>query len=147
MHVPTAPPTAPRNPASAPDARIDAGRHPPTVGRVLSMCLASFGVMIPWPLAGGLLVHGSLDRWDEASLLFGGITGIPLALLSLTGFTEPVFVSLIALVWIAAAIAPNLWLAGRAPTWRSFGAMWALQAAFSLAQAAFGALVILGKNA
>ena len=51
----------------------------------MSLCLACFVVMLPWPLLAILATHSNFDNGDEASLLFGGITGIPLAILTLVG--------------------------------------------------------------
>ena len=79
----------------------------------MSLCLASFVVMLPWPLLAILATHSNFDNGDEASLLFGGITGIPLATLTLVGLPPAVFPWLFVLVWVAAAVVPGIWLARR----------------------------------
>ncbi len=117
----------------------------PTPRGVLALCLASFGVMLPWPLLGILLTHSYFDKQNEASLLFGGMTGIPLAILALVGLSETAFISLILLVWVAAAVVPDIWLVRRLSSRRAVFKLLGAQAAFSFAQAAVGAMMIFGK--
>ncbi len=103
--------------------------------------------MLPWPLLAILATHSYFDNRNEAILLFGGITGIPLAILTLVGLSETAMLSLIVLAWIAAAIVPDIWLARRLASRRAIFTLLGVQAAFSLAQAAMGALMIFGKAA
>ena len=140
------PPTEPRGPTGvAEDGGGNAAPHAPTVRGVLGLCLASFAVMLPWPLLAILATHSYFDNRNEAILLFGGITGIPLAILTLVGLSETAMLSLIVLAWIAAAIVPDIWLARRLASRRAIFTLLGVQAAFSLAQAAMGALMIFGK--
>ena len=111
----------------------------------MSLCLASFVVMVPWPLLAILATHSYFDNWDEASLLFGGITGIPLAILTLVGLPPAVFPWRVVLVWVAAAVVPGIWLARRLSSRRAVFILLGVQAAFSFAQAAMGVLMIFGK--
>ncbi len=66
-----------------------------------------------------LITHSHFDNSDEASLLFGGITGIPLAILTLVGLPPAVFPSLLVLVWVAAVVVPDIWLAHRLSSQRA----------------------------
>jgi len=102
--------------------------------------------MLPWPLLAILITHSHFDERGEAILLFGGVTGIPLAVLALVGMPEEMFLPLLVLVWIAAAIVPDLLLARRLSSWHAVFNMLGLQAAFSLAQAVIGAMAIVGKG-
>lgn len=123
---------------------------PPMVGnpwRILSLCLGSFAVMAPWPLLGILLLRSSFDTPSEAFLLFGGITMFPSMILALFGSVrEEVLIALFMVVWMAAAVVPGLWLRRRLRSWTAIGVLLGVQSAFSLGQAAMGALLILGKN-
>jgi hypothetical protein len=111
----------------------------------MSLRLASFVVMVPWPLLAIPATHSNFDNGDEASLLFGGITGIPLATLTLVGLPPAVFPWLFVLVWVAAAVVPGIWLARRLSSRRAVFILLGVQAAFSFAQAAMGVLMIFGK--
>ena len=111
----------------------------------MSLCLASFVAMLPWPLLAILATYSNFDNGDEASLLFGGITGIPLAILTLVGLPPAVFPWLLVLVWVAAAVVPGIWLARRLSSRRAVFILLGVQAAFSFAQAAMGVLMIFGK--
>lgn len=103
--------------------------------------------MMPWPLLGILVMHSSFEKPSEAFFLFGGITMFPLMILAIFGsFPEEVFIVLLMLVWLAAAIIPELWFRRRLGTWPAIGVLLAAQSAFSLAQAVMGALLILGKS-
>lgn len=140
------PPTRPSPPTGA--AEVGARRaapNGPTIRGVLALCMASFGVMLPWPLLAILVTRSYFDNWNEASLLFGGITGIPLALLSLLGLSEAALVLLVILVWVATAVVPDIALARRLSSRRAVVALLGAQAFFSLAQAGMGALMIFGK--
>lgn len=112
---------------------------------VLALCLASFGVMVPWPLLGILVTHAGLDDWTEAILLFGGVTGIPLALLAFFGLPETLLLSLLMLAWVGAVLVPVVCLARRLRSWEAVFGLLGAQAAFSFAQAATGAMMIFGK--
>jgi hypothetical protein len=112
---------------------------------VLRLCLGSFGVMAPWPLVGILLAHSHFNQWDEAGLLFGGITGIPIAILTLVGLPAAMLTPLIVLVWIAVMLVPNLFLARRLSSRPAVLTLFGVQGFFSLVQAAAGALMIAGK--
>lgn len=92
-----------------------------------------------------LATHSYFDNGDEASLLFGGITGIPLAILTLVGLPPAVLPWLLVLVWVAAAVVPGIWLARRLSSRRAVFILLGVQAAFSYAQAAMGVLMIFGK--
>jgi hypothetical protein len=103
--------------------------------------------MVPWPLLGITLLHSSFDRESEAFGLFGGITLFPLMILALFGsVSEEVVISLLLLVWLAAAVVPDLWLRRRLSSWMAIGILLGVQSAFSLAQALMGALLIVGKS-
>ncbi len=136
----------------SPPAVNDLGRHPApskvgTPFRTLALCLGSIAVMAPWPLLGIMFSRPSFDEPSEAFMLFGGITMFPLMILALFGsVSEEVLIALMMLVWLAAAVVPGLWLRRRLRTWTAIGVLVGVQSAFSLAQAAMGALLILGKN-
>lgn len=146
MQGAASPPTEPRDPVRADEERVrETAPNAPTARGVLALCLASFGVMAPWPLLGILITHSYFSNWNEAGLLFGGITGIPLLILVLFGVSETVFVSLLVLVWVAAAIVPGIWLARRLTSRRAVFNLLGAQTLFSLAQAAMGVMMIFGK--
>lgn len=102
--------------------------------------------MAPWPLLGILVTNSSFESWDEALFLFGGVTAIPLMILVAVGAPEAIFVPLLVLAWPAAAIVPDVWLAPRLTSRRAIGWLLGTQAAFSLAQAVVGVLMVFGKN-
>ncbi|MFZ4576521.1 MAG: hypothetical protein ACOYN0_19215 [Phycisphaerales bacterium] len=130
----------------------DLGRHPApskvgTPLRTLALCFASIAGMAPWPLLGILLSRPSFDEPSEAFMLFGGITMFPLMILALFGSVpEEVFIVSIMLVWLAAAAVPGVWLRRQLRSWVAVSVLLGVQSAFSLAQAAMGAMLILGKN-
>jgi hypothetical protein len=101
--------------------------------------------MVPWPLFAILMTRSHFNNWNEASLLFGGITGIPIALLALVGLSETALIALVMFVWVAAAVVPNIWLARRLSSRRGVFKLLGVHTAFSFAQAAMGALMIFGK--
>jgi hypothetical protein len=111
----------------------------------IALCLASIGVMVPWPLLGMLITRSHCEGWGESVLLFGGITGVPLAILALAGLPEPAFMALILLVWLAAAIIPDLWLVRRLHAKHAVIILLGAQGLFAFAQAVMGALMIFGK--
>ena len=146
MNDAATPRTEPRGPTGVdgPLSRKSPSIEPSFRG-VMALCLASFGVMVPWPLLGILLTHTYFDNRNEASLLFGGMTGIPLAILALVGLSETAFISLILLVWVATAVVPDIWLARRLSSRRAVFKLLGAQTAFSFAQAAMGAMMTFGK--
>lgn len=146
MNGDATPPTEPREPIGV-DGRLSRTFPPtaPSFRGVMSLCLASFVVMLPWPLLAILATHSYFDNGDEASLLFGGITGIPVAILTLVGLPPAVLPWLLVLVWVAAAVVPGIWLARRLSSRRAVFILLGVQAAFSFAQAAMGVLMIFGK--
>ena len=118
-----------------------------TPGRILVLCFGSAAVMAPWPLLGILLTHPWFDEASEAFMLFGGLTLVPLMILALFGSVpEEVLIALMMLVWMAAAAVPTLWLRRRLKSWWAVASLLTAQMLFSIAQAAMGALLILGKN-
>ena len=115
--------------------------------RTLALCIGSIAVMLPWPLLGILLLQSSFDKASEAFFFFGGITLFPLMILALFGSpSEEVLITLIMLVWLAAAVVPVLWFRRRLRSWTAIGGVLGAQSGFSLAQAVMGALLIVGKN-
>lgn len=115
--------------------------------RILVLGLGSIAVMIPWPLLGILLTRSSFDEASEAFMLFGGITMFPLMILALFGSVpEEVLIVVILLVWLAAAAVPDLCLRRRLRSWMAIGVLLGVQSVFSFAQAAMGALLVVGKN-
>jgi hypothetical protein len=100
--------------------------------------------MLPWPLLA-ILAHSYRDNGDEASLLFGGITRITIAILTLVGLPPAWLPPLLVLLWVAAAVVPDIWLASWLFSRRAIFTSLGVQAAFSLAQAAMGAMMIFGK--
>ncbi len=138
-------------PASPPELNDLGGRRAaPEAGhplRTLALCLGSIAVMAPWPLLGILLTHTSFDKTSEAFLLFGGLTMFPLMILALFGSVpEEVNIVVLMLVWLAAAVVPDVRLRRRLGSWKAIGGLLGVQSAFSLAQATMGALLIFGKN-
>lgn len=118
-----------------------------TPSRTVALCLGSIAVMTPWPLLGILLTRSSFDEPSEAFLLFGGITMFPMMILAIFGSVPgEVLISLFMLVWLAAAVVPCLWLRRRLTSWSAVVGLLGAQMVFSLAQAAMGALLVLGKN-
>ena len=72
-------------------------------------------------------------------MLFGGITLFPLMLLALFGpVPEAVLIVVLVLVWLAAAVVPDVWLRRRLRSRLAIGVLLGAQSAFSLAQAAMG---------
>ena len=141
------PPTAPSQVPSVDQAVTrDARAQRPTVGSALALCAASFGVMAPWPLLAILATQSFFETWNEAVLLFGGVTGIPLLIFALVSLSETAFVSMILIVWFAAMLVPHFWFARRVHTRNAVGVLLGLQTGFSFAQAALGALMVVGKS-
>lgn len=115
--------------------------------RTLVLCVGSIAVMLPWPLLGILLMQSLFDNASEAFFFFGGITLFPLMILAIFGSpSEEVLITLFMIVWLAAAVIPNLWLRRRLRSWTAVSVLLGLQTAFSLAQALMGALLIVGKS-
>lgn len=140
------PPTEPREPSGV-DGRLSRKSNPiaPSFRGMLALCFASLVVMVPWPLLAILATHSYFDILDETSLLFGGITGIPIAILTLVGFPAAWLPPVLILSWVAAAIVPDIWLARRLSSWRAAFILLGAQTSFSFAQAAMGVLMIFGK--
>ena len=139
------PPTRPLDPSEIETITDD----PPTrrsPGRIARNCVLSLAVMAPWPLLGVLGTYRFFEHSWEAVLLFGGITGIPLALLTVVGMPAAALEWLIVIAWLAAAIVPDVWLDRRMTSRTSVGWLFGIQSAFSFAQAAMGALMVLGKS-
>lgn len=113
---------------------------------VLSLWFASFLAMAPWPLMGIMLLQSSFDEPQEAALLFGGITLFPLMVLAFIPTPEFVYVVVLILVWLAAAVVPGPWLRRRLTSWPRIAGLLTAQAGFSIAQAMMGALLIVGKS-
>ena len=113
---------------------------------VVALCLGSLAVMAPWPLLATLLTRSSFDDSGEAILLFGGITAIPVVILTALGLPEAMFELLVIGVWCAAAVVPDVWLARRLTSWQTICWLLGVQTAFSFAQAVMGALMIFGKD-
>lgn len=146
------PPSVPPG-AHAGQPGLDAlGRRPApsrvgTPLRVLALCVGSIAVMTPWPLLGILLTRASFDEASEAFMLFGGITMFPLMVIALFGsVSEELLIALLMLVWMTAAVVPGLWLGRRSRSWRAVIGLLGVQMVFSIAQAAMGALLVLGKD-
>lgn len=115
--------------------------------RTLALLTGSLAVMAPWPLLGNLLMRPMFDEASEAFLLFGGITLFPLMILALFGSPpEEVLIAAFMLVWMMAAVVPNVWLRRRLVSWWAVIALLGAQLLFSLAQAAMGAMLIIGKS-
>jgi general stress protein CsbA len=120
--------------------------HPGTAVRTLSLCAASIAVMVPWPLLGIVLMHSSFDKQSEAFLFFGGVTMFPLMLLSLFGSVpESTYIAVFMLVWLAVAVVPIVLIRRRFTVGWIVGVL-CVQMGFSLAQAAMGAMLIIGKS-
>lgn len=145
---PVVPPTHPATqPGPLGGTRTLAPSKIGTPMRALALCIGSIAVMLPWPLLGILLMQSLFDNSSEAFFFFGGITLFPLMILALFGSpSEEVLITLFMLVWLAAAVVPNLWLRRRLRSWMAIGVLLGLQSAFSLAQALMGALLIVGKS-
>ncbi|MGE3108556.1 MAG: hypothetical protein AB7G11_15650 [Phycisphaerales bacterium] len=115
--------------------------------RMLMLCLASHAVMVPWPLLGILALQSEFNRASESFGFFGGITLFLLMILALLGpVPEEVLISMLMLVWLAAAVVPDLWLRRRLRSRMAIGVLLGIQSAFSLAQALMGALLVIGKS-
>lgn len=114
---------------------------------MLALCIGSIAAMLPWPLFGIALLHSYFDKRSEAFGFFGDITLFPLMILALFGsVSEEVVISLLMLVWLAAALVPDLRLRRRLRSWMAIGVLLGAQSGFSLGQAVMGALLIVGKN-
>ena len=118
--------------------------------RWLFVYLRSLTVMAPWPLLAILLTYWSFDDPGEVALLFGGITSIFLLIpMSFFGsVSEDSFAVIIYVVWVLAFLLPPLipLLTRRMRSPYALLVLFAMQSAFSLAQAALGAFMIFGKN-
>jgi general stress protein CsbA len=107
----------------------------------------SLAAMLPWPLLGILLLSSQFDKPSEACIFFGGVTLFPLMILALFGSVpEEALLAIILVVWLAAAFAPWILLRRFLDSRGAIIGMLALQAVFSIAQAAMGALLVIGKS-
>ena len=108
--------------------------------------MSLFAVAI-WPALGVTACHHLLDDPSEAALLFGGFTGCilyPVALL--VGPSDIAFMSTLMVVWVLLWLLPIRWLI-RHPRTRWFqSAFIGILSGVSLAQAALGYVMILGKG-
>lgn len=122
---------------------------PPMVGsgpRTLALCAASIAVMAPWPLLGIALLHPQLDRASEAFMFLGGVTMFPLLILMLFGPPEEAIFAIVSMVWLAAALLPDVLLRLRLTSWGAVAGLLGAQSLFALAQAAMAALLVIGKS-
>jgi hypothetical protein len=112
------------------------------------LLFGSLVAMLPWPViaTSGCLRWSMFDRASEAMLLFGGFTLMCLLPIGMFDPPEWVFAVLIGIVWLLALILPVLFVVRRRHSKGSVVAMLVSQAAFSLAQAGLGLLMIWGKN-
>lgn len=115
--------------------------------RVMLLCVGSLAAMAPWPLLGIAVSREQFDTSSEGFALFGGITLLPLLLLTLAKVPMGVIYAIIMLVWLAAAVLPDVFLRPRLTTWWAVAGVLGAQSLFSLAQAAVAAMLILGKGA
>ena len=118
--------------------------------RWLLVYLSSLAAMAPWPLLAILLTYSSFDESGEVALLFGGITSIFLVIpmLFFGSVSEDSFAVIIYVVWVLALLLPPLipLLTRRMRSPYALPVLFAMQSAFSLAQAALGAPMIFGKD-
>ena len=115
----------------------------PSIRALPILFLKSCAVMIPWPLLGIVLCHRMFDQPNEAAFLFGGITGIALVWTVFVGLPETAFVVILVVAWCLALVVPPVVMYRRRP---SQTAIVVIQGGFSIAQAALGALMVLGKG-
>ncbi len=108
--------------------------------------MSLFAVSV-WPLLGVAACHHLLDDPSEAAIVFGGIIAIPLYLIALlVGPSDTAFMGTLMLLWLLAWAIPMGWLI-RHRRGRAFqSAFIAVLSGISLAQAALGYLMILGKG-
>ena len=118
--------------------------------RWLLVYLCSLAAMSPWPLLAILLTYSSFDTTGEVALLFGGITSIFLVIpmLLFGSVPEASLAIIIYVVWVLALLLPPLipLLTRRMRSPYALLVLFAMQSAFSLAQAALGAFMIFGKD-
>lgn len=115
--------------------------------RIAARCVTSIAVMAPWPLLGILLLHSQFDHPSEGLMFLGGITMFPLMLLLLFGVPpEGAIMAVVALVWVAAALLPNVLLRDRLASRAAMCAVLGAQSLFALAQAVMAALLVIGKS-
>jgi len=108
----------------------------------------SLAVMIPWPVAGIALASSFFENDWEASFMFGGVTAIPIAMIALAfgGVSEEGMIGIMFVVWALFLLLPPLLVFMIRPVRWLIITMLACQAAFSMIQAAMGALMVLGKS-
>jgi hypothetical protein len=120
----------------------------PSVRALPMLFLKSFAVMIPWPLLGIILCYRMFDQPDEAVLLFGGITGIAaFIVMAVVDLPDTAFAVIIVVAWCLALVAPPVAMYRWRSSQTAIVALLLIQGGFSIAQAALGALMILGKSA
>lgn len=120
------------------------GEGPSLVNRLIVSAI----LMLPWPAmaAGVCLSRSMFDENSEAILMFGGVTLLFLLPLAILGAAEWVFGILIGIVWLSVFFLPH-WLAKRG--WKAcdnLAFVFVAQTAFSVVQAALGALMVLAKG-
>ena len=106
-------------------------------------------VMAPWPLLAWYLLEsqGLFDRATEIPLVFGGLSLVPLIVVHLiVPMSDAVLGVLVCIIWGLTAVLPPFvfarWIKGRFGLLLMLGVL----SCISFAQAAVGALMILGKN-
>lgn len=110
--------------------------------------LLSFVVMIPWPTAGIALTQSFFDNAWEVYFMFGGLTAIPVAILSVPfgGFSNEAFGRILLVVWGLVVVVPPALVFATRPTRTLIVIALTSQLIFSLIQAALGALMVIGKD-
>jgi hypothetical protein len=115
--------------------------------RASVLCIASIAAMAPWPLLGLALLHTQLDRTTEAFMFLGGVTMFPLIILMVFGSPpEEALMAIVTVVWLVAAVLPDLLLHKRLASWAAIGGLLGAQSLFSLAQAVMAGLLVIGKS-
>lgn len=79
-------------------------------------------------------------------MFLGGVTMFPLIIIMLWGPPEEAIMAIVSLIWLAAALLPDVLLRSRLTTWGAVAMLLGAQSLFALAQAAMAALLIIGKS-
>lgn len=110
--------------------------------------LMSFVAMIPWPASGIALFQSTFENAWEAYFMFGGLTAIPVAYMSILfgGLSNDGFGMILVVVWGLVLVAPPALIVLFRPTRRWIVATLIGQATFSMIQAALGILMVIGKS-
>ncbi len=138
------------SPSDAPARKDGAGptAATQTVRRTMVTLVCSLVVMLPWPVLGILLTQSQFDEPEEAAISFGGVTMlvliIPAAIIG--GDWGDAFIVLIALTWGLAWLVPPMVLRRRLRQRNTWLALLGSQCVFAFAQAALGAMMVIGKN-